>query len=396
MTQSIKSAHKNSKRARLSLVLSALLASVSLSGTGAAWAEVPQVAVSIKPVHSLVSAVMEGVGTPQLIVKGTGSEHSYALRPEDARILASADIVFWVGPGMETFLQRPLDNLAQNAQKIELSEAPGIEHVEMREGGTFEAHTHDHGHGHDHEKEEKAKAEHDHDHGHDHAHEHEKEKKAEAKHDHDHDHAHEHSHEHEHNHEHSHEHKHAHDHDDDHAHEAAHDHEEEDLHFWLDPINAKAALAEIARVLVQKDPENAESYNKNVAAYEKRLDDLVVRINAEVEPVRGKPFIVFHDAYHYFEKRFDIPATGSITVSTAQAPGAQRVAEIRDKVRSLKAACVFSEPQFEPRLVSTVIEGTDAKTGVLDPLGFDIDEGPDQYIKLIENLASSLKQCLES
>jgi len=155
MTQSIESVNKSSKRARLSLILSALFASVSLSGTGSAWAEVPQVAVSIKPVHSLVSAVMEGVGTPQLIVKGTGSEHNYALRPEDARILAGADIVFWVGPGMETFLQRPLDNLAQNAQKIELSEAPGIEHVAMREGGTFEAHTHDHGHDHEH-KHEKA------------------------------------------------------------------------------------------------------------------------------------------------------------------------------------------------------------------------------------------------
>jgi len=330
MTQSIESVNKSGKRARLSLVLPALLASVSLSGTGSAWAEAPQVAVSIKPVHSLVSAVMEGVGTPQFIVKGTGSEHSYVLRPEDARILAGADIVFWVGPGMETFLQRPLDNLAQNAQKIELFEAPGIEHVAMREGGTFEAHTHDH------------------------------------------------------------------DHDEGHAHDAAHEHEEEDLHFWLDPVNAKAALAEIARVLVQKDPENADSYSKNVAAYEKRLDDLVVRINAQIEPVRGKSFIVFHDAYHYFEKRFDIPAAGSITVSTAQAPGAQRVAEIRDKVRALKTACVFSEPQFEPRLVSTVIEGTDTKTGVLDPLGFDIDEGPEQYIKLIENIASSLKQCLES
>jgi len=385
MTQSIESVNKSRKRAKLSLILSALLASVSLSGTGSAWAEAPQVAVSIKPVHSLVSAVMEGVGTPQLIVKGTGSEHSYALRPEDARILAGSDIVFWVGSGMETFLQRPLDNLAQNAQKIALSEAPGIVHVEMREGGTFEAHTHDHGHDHEHEhkKEEKAEHNHGHDHDHGHGHEHKHEK---AEHDHDHSHSHEHSHDH----------KHAHDHDEDHAHEAAHDHEEEDLHFWLDPVNAKAALAEIARVLVQKDPENADTYNKNVATYEKRLDDLVTRINAEIEPVRGKPFIVFHDAYHYFEKRFDIPAAGSITVSTAQAPGAQRVAEIRDKVRSLKTACVFSEPQFEPRLVSTVIEGTDTKTGVLDPLGFDIDEGPDQYIKLIENIASSLKQCLES
>jgi len=312
-----------SKGKRLAALMLACLTSVALPVADSAAADVPQVAVSIRPVHSLVAAVMEGVGSPSLIVKGTGSEHGYALRPDDARTLANADIVFWIGPQMETFLQRPLETLSTKAQKIELGEAPGVEHVEMREGGTFEAHSHDH----------------------------------------DHDHAHEH---------------------------------EEDLHIWLDPVNAKAAVAEIARVLAATDPENAETYNSNASEYEKRLDALVVKINEELAPVRGQPFIVFHDAYHYFEKRFDIYAAGSITVSTAQSPSAQRVAEIRDKVHELKAACVFSEPQFESRLVDTVIEGTDAKTGILDPLGFDIEEGPDQYLRMIENIATSLKACLDA
>jgi len=333
---------------RLRVLTLACLASVALPMVGSAMADVPQVAVSIKPIHSLVAAVMEGVGSPGLIVKGTGSEHGYALRPDDARMLANADIVFWIGPEMETFLQRPLETLATKAEIVELGEAPGVEHVPMREGGSFEAHTHDHDHDHDHA--------HSHDNDHDHSH--------------DHDHAH------------------THDHGD--------HHDEEDLHIWLDPINAKAALAEIARTLAVTDPENADLYASNASAYEKRLDDLVGKITQELAPVRGRPFIVFHDAYHYFEKRFDIYAAGSITVSTAQAPSAQRVAEIRDKVRELKAACVFSEPQFESRLVATVIEGTDAKTGVLDPLGFDIEEGPDHYPQLIEKLASSLKACLDS
>jgi len=326
---------------RLRAMRLACLGCVALTMSAQALAEVPKVAVSIKPIHSLVAAVMEGAGSPTLIVKGTGSEHGYALRPDDARTLANADIVFWIGPQMETFLQRPLDTLSAKALKIELGEAPGVEHVEMREGGSFEAHSHDH----------------DDDHSHSHGHGH------------DHDHA--------------------------HGHEHGHDHEE-DLHIWLDPINAKAALAEITRILTQTDPEHAELYNSNAAAYEKRLDDLVIKISQKIAPIRGRPFIVFHDAYHYFEKRFDIYASGSITVSTAQTPSAQRVAEIRDKVRELKAVCVFSEPQFESRLVTTVIEGTDAKTGILDPLGFDIDEGPDQYPQMIENIASSLKNCLES
>jgi len=326
----------NRSKRRFSALMLACLTSVALLVAGRALAEVPQVAVSIKPIHSLVAAVMEGAGTPGLIVKGTGSEHGYALRPDDARMLANADIVFWIGPEMETFLQRPLETLATKAQKIELGEAPGIDHIPMREGGTFEAHSHDH--------------DHDHSHGHDHGH----------------------------------------------AHHDDHGDHHEDLHIWLDPINAKAALAEIARVLAETDPENADLYASNAGTYEKRLDDLVTKINDDLASVRGRPFIVFHDAYHYFEKRFDIYAAGSITVSTAQSPSAQRVAEIRDKVRELKAACVFSEPQFESRLVTTVIEGTDAKTGILDPLGFDIEEGPDQYPQMIENIAISLKNCLQS
>ena len=125
-----------------------------------------------------------------------------------------------------------------------------------------------------------------------------------------------------------------------------------------------------------------------------KLDNLMAEIDNELQPVRGRGYVVFHDAYQYFENRFGVSAIGSITVSPEVMPGAERVAELREKVKSLDATCVFSEPQFEPKLVKTVTENTNAGTGVLDPLGSSIKDGPELYFTLIRNMAKSLKDCL--
>lgn len=125
-----------------------------------------------------------------------------------------------------------------------------------------------------------------------------------------------------------------------------------------------------------------------------KLDNLVAEVDAELEPVKGKGYIVFHDAYQYFEKRFKVSAVGSITVSPEVLPGAERVRELQEKVRDIDATCVFSEPQFEPKLVTTITENTNAGTGVLDPIGASIDDGPELYFTLIRNMAKSLKDCL--
>ena len=184
-----------------------------------------------------------------------------------------------------------------------------------------------------------------------------------------------------------------HDDHDEHKHDE-HAHHGEDPHVWLDPVNAKAMVHEIEEALVEADPSNAAAYEANAEALMSRLDDLVAEIDAELEPVKGRGYVVFHDAYQYFEARFGVSAVGSITVSPEVLPGAERVAELQDKVRDLGATCVFSEPQFEPKLVATVTENTNAGTGVLDPLGASIKDGPDLYFTLIRNMAKSLKDCL--
>ena len=318
-----------------------VIGAVSLTNISAAKADI-EVVTSIKPVHSLVSGVMAGVGMPSLIIDGAGSPHTYSLKPSQAKQLQDAKLVFWMGDELETFLEGPIENIAQSATTIKLIDAHDLKKIKFREGGMFDDHGHDDHDEHDHEKH--AKKEHD-DHG-------------------DHD-----------------------GHDD-------HGHGEFDPHVWLDPVNAKAIVHEIEEALVKADPEHASTYEANAHKMMDKLDSLTAELREELEPVHEKGFIVFHDAYQYFEQRFDVAAIGSITVSPEVMPGAERVSELREKILELNATCVFSEPQFEPKLVETLVEGTGARTGVLDPLGATLTKGPDLYFQLLRNMASSLKKCL--
>ncbi len=323
-----------------------LLSSAAMIAAPSAYAAAPDVVVSIKPIHSLVAAIMKGVGEPKLIVDGAASPHTFTMKPSNARTLEGADMVFWVGHGMEAFLEKPLEALASRATVVTLEDAPGLEKLPFREGGAFEAH--DHG---------------DHDHGHDHAHE---------------------------GHAHGDGEKHA-DHDDD-GHD--HDHGAFDTHLWLDPMNAKAFAAEIEKQLVQADAEHAAIYQKNAAELMKQIDGMDAEIKETLSPVKDKPFIVFHDAYQYFEHHYGVKVAGSITVSPETMPGAERVKQIHEKVTELGATCVFAEPQFEPKLVKVVTEGTSAKSATLDPEAATLKAGPDLYFELMRGLATSMKTCL--
>ncbi|QKV19320.1 zinc ABC transporter substrate-binding protein [Oricola thermophila] len=344
-----------------------LLATVALPAlTAAAQADVKVIA-SIKPVHSLVAAIMQGAGEPALIIEGASSPHTYSLKPSQAAALQDADIVFWIGEQMEAFLEKPINSIASETKSVALAHAHGLETLPFREGGAFEKHTHDdHDDDHDHE-DEHAEADHDH---------------AE---DHDHDDGHDHGDEHEHEEDHA---------EDEHAHEHDHDHGEVDMHVWLDPVNAKAMAHEIAETLAEADPDNAELYEKNAAALSERVDALTTELQAELEPLHDTGYIVFHDAYQYFENRFGLKPAGSITVTPDVMPGADRLREIQGKVRELDATCVFAEPQFEPKLVSVVTEGTEARSGVLDPLGAELTPGPDLYFDVMRGMADAFTSCL--
>ncbi len=320
-----------------------------------------KVVASIKPIHSLASYLMDGVGKPDLIVDGYASPHGFAMKPSHAKMLQNADLIFWVGEDLENFLEKPLKSIAKKAEKIELMEIKGLNKLKFRERNIFDGHD---DHGHNEHKEDEHK-EHGHkedkhdDHGHD------EHKKDEHK-----------------------EHGHKEDKHDDH-HEHAHG--EHDPHIWLDPMNAKVILSEMAEHLIENDQENASKYKANLKKAHKDLDKLIKKVKSEL----NKDFksIVFHDAYQYFEKRFGVNILGAFTVNTDVLPGAEQLSEIREVIEHEKVSCVFSEPQFNPDIIKAVAKDTNIKTGVIDPLGATLNPGKTLYFDLIKNMSSSFKGC---
>ena len=347
-----------------------------------------KVVASIKPIHSLASYLMDGIAKPDLIVDGYASPHGFAMKPSHAKMLQNADLIFWVGEDLESFLEKPLSSIAKKAEKIELMETKGLQVLKFRERNIFDEHDHD-DHGHD----DHGKKEDDHDdHGHDdHGkkeddHDHDDHGKKEDNHD---DHGKKED-DHDHNHD---DHGKKEDDHDDHGHDDhdGHAHGEFDPHIWLDPINAKAMLNEMAEHLIENDPKNEAKYKSNLAKALQEIDKLTIDVMTDLSSSVAS--IVFHDAYQYFEKRFNVNILGAFTVNTDVMPGAEQLAEIREIIEHDKVACVFSEPQFNPDIINAVAKDMKIKTGVLDPLGATLDPGKDLYFNLIRNMSASFKGC---
>jgi zinc transport system substrate-binding protein len=297
--------------------------------TASAGAET-KVVVTIKPLHALVAQVMGDTGTPELLVQGTNSAHTYALKPSDAAKLNQADVLFRMSDIMEPFTAKLAKSLPKRVQIVTLQDSRALKLLKRRTGATFED-------------------EHDHD-------------------------------------------DHGHDHGDGHSH--GHSHGAIDGHAWLDPANAKLMAARIAQVLGAKDAAQAKVYRANADALAAKLDALDAELKRDLAPVAGKPFVVFHDALQYFERRYGLKAVGSIAISPEVPPSAKRLSTLRKRVASLGAVCVFAEPQFDTRLADNVVEGTKARIGTVDPEGAKIEAGPDLYFALLRNLAKDLKACL--
>jgi zinc transport system substrate-binding protein len=321
-----------------------------------------KVVASIKPIHSLAIYLMDGIAKPDLIVDGYASPHGFAMKPSHAKMLQNADLIFWVGEDLESFLEKPLSSIAKKAEKIELMKIKGLQVLKFRERNIFDDHD-DHGHD-DHDDHGKKEDDHDHDHD-DHG-------KKEDDHD---DHG-----------------KKDDDHDD-HGHDDhdVHAHGEFDPHIWLDPINAKVILNEMVEHLIENDPKNEAKYKSNLAKALKEIDKLIIDVMTDLSSSVSS--IVFHDAYQYFEKRFNVNILGAFTVNTDVMPGAEQLAEIREIIEHDKVACVFSEPQFNPDIIKAVAKDMNIKTGVIDPLGATLDPGKDLYLNLIRNMSASFEGC---
>jgi zinc transport system substrate-binding protein len=183
-------------------------------------------------------------------------------------------------------------------------------------------------------------------------------------------------------------------HDQDHESDAHDEEQGIDPHIWLDPQNAAVLVSELARVLSERDPDNADRYQANARRTQDELERIGFDINAIISPLRTRPFLVFHDAYHYFEARFDIHASGAVSLSDGVKPGAHRIRELQKLTADQGVVCVFAEPQFEPRLLQRLTAGTDVRSGILDPIGAGIDPGADHYGQLLRAMAVGLSECL--
>ena len=338
------------------LFLTLLVLSIPNSGL----AKDLSVVSSIRPIHSLVSGVMGDIAQSHLLVSGGDSPHTYALKTSDARLLQSADIVFWVGEDMESFLDKAISSLSPEAKIVALSEVPNLVLLPVREGGVWEAHDHDH---HD----DDGHAGHDEVKGHEHEEEHHGEE--------------------------HHEESHA-THDDDAHHDESKDHEEMGMHVWLDPQNAIVMVEAIAKALSEVDRDSADIYRRNADLMIERLEALTKQISTQLAGLEQRRFIQFHDAFQYLENRFSLNAAGSITLNPERQVGAGRVQAIRQRIIDERVVCIFTEPQFEPKLVNVITEGLAIKVASLDPIGLDFLPGPDLYFSLLIRNSDALKSCL--
>ena len=285
---------------------------------------VPEVVVSIPPLHSLASAVMQGVGQPGLLIAGGQSPHTAHLRPSAMQGLSGADLIVIISPDFEVSLRKPVSQ--QHGQKINVAALPRMHLLEARSSGLWEdAHSHD-----EHSMEEEMHAGH-----------------------------------------------------------------LPDFHLWLSTENAAAIVEEFERAISELDPENAEAYHQNARQLLDRIEQTGREISNSLEPVRQVPYLVFHDAYHYFEQEFGLNPAGSVTLSPERTPGVRSVLAVKQGIHERGARCIFHEPQFQPRLVMRIAEETGIRTGELDPMGAALEPGPDLWFELMLGLRDQLLGCLQ-
>ena len=301
-----------------------------ISNTAVFASETKGVITTIQPINALVNAVIGNTGGSTSLIPSEVSPHEFKLKPSDVKTLQDGNIIFYISNHLESSITKVFKNLPKNIKIVNLMEETGINHLAIRDNEAWERHDHHD----DHDKHAKK--------------------------------------------------------DDDHD-----DHEkEDDIHIWLDPDNAIKIIQKVNKELSLLFPENSQIYNKNATNIINKITELKSELKEELLSIKDKPYIVFHDAYQYLEKVFGLNAVGSIALEDDVATSPKQISYIRNKIIKSNVSCVFQEPQFDSKLVKTVVEGTDAKIGTLDPLGVDIANKKDFYLQLLRNMSKSLKECL--
>jgi len=293
-------------------------------------ADAKEIVITIKPLHSLVQGVMGETGEAKLLIEGATTPHGFALRPSHMNLLQASDAIFFIDEGFETFLETALSVAPAELQAIPVVETADLPLLDRREGGAWDSHEHE-----------------------------------------------------------------AHSEKEDQSHHPIddHDHLDKNLHVWLDTDNARLIVTAVTRELSDLYPENKAAYEENAHVLFGRLDLLDAEIAQKLQAVKDMPFVVLHDAYPYFERKYGLNGVGTITIEPNSPASIKDLRDIRRKIEELGAVCIFREPQFNGRLVRTAAEGSAARTGTLDPIGADIPAGPDHYFLMMSALAENFVAC---
>lgn len=313
------------------LVFGFLLASLTFISQSSLAA----VVTSIKPLAFITSAITDGVTTTEVLLPDGSSPHAYALRPSDVKRLREAELVVWIGDGMETFLTRSLSQI-DDKSRLTLATVSKINALllvneEQGEHEEHEAHDHDRESGHNH------------------------------------------------------------DHEDEHN----HNHSGADMHIWLSPAIAKQIAIAVHAKLVEIRPQDRTKLDTNLQLFVQQLERTEQNLDKILKPVKGKGYFVFHDAYQYFENYFGLTQLGHFTINPEIQPGAQRLHQIRTLLVEQKAQCVFAEPQFRPAVIDSLTQGLNVKHGILDPLGMNVELGKESYVEFLTQLSSQFLSCLK-
>lgn len=309
------------------------IAAAILSFSAAASATI---VTSVKPLGFIASSIANGITNTEVLVPAGASPHDYSLKPSDVQKLKSAEMLIWIGEDVDAFLDKSIDDLDYK-KVLTIKDIAAIEPFLLK----GEHHHHHHGEGDVHE-------------GHDHAHK-------------------------------GHEHK-------------GHEHAHEDLgvnwHVWYSPDISKAVAQRIAAKLLKQYPEKKDLIEKNVAEFNRTLDEQSAKIKTQLEGVKDKGFYVFHDAYGYFNNAYGLKQTGYFTINPLVAPGAKTLAKIKEEIAEHKVTCLFAEPQFTPKVIESLSKGTKVNVGRLDPMGDAVKLGANSYAAFLQFTADSYAQCL--
>ena len=291
------------------------------------------VVVSIKPLYGLISPIMQGVTQPELLISGHNSVHGTQLKPSQAGMVHQAKIIFYIDKNMESFLNHTFESLPKTTKSYAMTDIKNIKLLNIRQSGAWENHTDEHN-----------------EHGHDKHNEH-----------------------------------------DDHA---KHDEISYDKHIWLNPENAKKIVLFASKILGQNDPENSKLYAKNAQNMIEKIDMMNKHITQNMNGLNDKPFIVFHDAYQYFEDYYDLNATGSIIFEPSQDIKPKRIMALKDKIKNTGAICVFREPYFSDKFINILQDNVKINSQTLDPEATSLEPSNTLYFDMMYSISDNIKKCL--